>query len=141
MSSSRESGSTIVFPRGTYAAGTTRKRLSLQSRERLTVQWSAFDTNVGVTATIRFYVATVDHEVVAGVDNPLSDTDPVVNWYWALLVDTTTGTPIQFFNEPAGVPASESLPFPSICATEMLVELNVAGGSLTNFLISARLST
>lgn len=141
MSASRESRSALPFPRGTYAAGTTRKRLTLRSHERATLQWSAFDVNGGVTATIRFYVATVDDEVITGTADPLADTNPATNPFWALLVDTATGTPIQFFNEPTGVVASESLPFPSVCATEMLVELNVAGGPLTNFVISARLST
>jgi hypothetical protein len=140
--SSRESRSALPFPRATYSTGTTRKRLSLRSHERATLQWSAFDVNGGVTATIRFYVATVDDEVITdGNENPLTNTNPATNAYWALLVDTATGTPIQFFNEPAGAVGSESLPFPSVCATEVLVELNVAGGSLTNFVISARLST
>lgn len=140
--SSRESRSALPFPRGTYTAGTTRNRLSLRSHERLTVQWSAFDTNPGVTATIMFYVATVDDETINdGIENPLANTNPGTNRYWAQVVDTSTGAAITFFASPSGIPGSESLPFPSVCATEMLIELNVAGGNLTNFLISARLST
>jgi hypothetical protein len=116
--------------------------MSLRGVERVTLQWSAFDANAGATGTIRFYVATADASCVTdGTADPLSDTNPATNPHWALLVDTATGTPIQFFDEPVGAVDSESLPFPSVCATEMLVELTVAVASLTNFQISARSST
>lgn len=142
MTASRESRSTVIFERDTYGIGAHYASVNLRSIERLTAQWSAFATDVGASATIRFYIATVDESVITdGTANPLADQDPTTNRHWALLVDTGTGTAIQFFNEPAGTPGSESLPFPSICGTELLVELTVAGAPLTNFLMSARLST
>lgn len=139
----KETRSILVFPRGTYTAGSTiRRRMSLRGVERATLQWSAFDNNAGAVGTIRFYVATADVSCVTnGTADPLADTNPATNQHWALLVDTATGTPIQFFNEPAGTRGSESLPFPSICATEMLVELATTVADLTNFQISARSST
>lgn len=142
MTASRESRSAVIFERDTYAVGVHYEPLDLRSIERATIQWSAFATDPGATATIRFYLATVDESVVSdGTENPLVPRDPATNRNWALIVDTGTGVPIQFFDEPAGVPDSETLPIPSICATEMLVELTVIGASLTQFQISARVST
>lgn len=138
----KETRSLLVFPRGTYAVGVYRKRMSLRGVERATLQWTAFDVNAGATGTIRFYLATVDKNCISdGSVDPLANTDPATNPHWGLIVDTGTGTPIQFFDEPAGAVDSETLPFPSVCATEMLVELTVAVASLTNFQISARSST
>lgn len=146
MTASRESRSTLIFERGTYAAGVHRESVNLRSLERLTIQWSAFATDVGVTAQIRFFIATADGDVITdGTENPLSNTNPAVNRLWAPLTDST-GTDVLFTSEPAGVPDSEALSLPtpemaSLCGTELLVQLTVAGGDLTEFLMSARGST
>jgi hypothetical protein len=146
VTASKETRSTLVFERGTYAAGVHREVVNLRSLERLTIQWSAFATDVGVTAQIRFFIATVDETVLTnGAADPLSNTDPAVNRLWAPLTDST-GTDVLFTSEPAGVPDSEALNLPtpelhSLCGTALLVQITVAGGDLTEFLMSARAST
>lgn len=145
MTASKETRPLVIFERGTYAAGVHREVVNLRSIERLTVQWSAFAANVGVTGAIRFFIATVDETVLTdGTANPLDDTDPATNQLWAPLTDST-GTDVLFASEPAAIADSEALNLPtpemhSMCGTALLVQLTVAGGDLTEFLMSARAS-